>query len=158
MNGGRQCGVTLVEMLIVVTLIGLMAGISYPSVSAGVENLRLTSAADSLAGLLQAAWVRAERRQEPVEISIYVRQNAASLQGGGADFSRRVEMPVGVRILSVLPRLGGDDVDPRRYLVLPGGTAPRVVVELANVRGTRRAVSLDPRTGAAQIERLANGK
>ena len=43
---GRQ-GVTLLEMLIVVALIGLLAGISFPSVSAGLETLRLASAASA---------------------------------------------------------------------------------------------------------------
>ena len=34
-------GVTLVEMLIVVAIVGLIAGISFPAVSSGLESLRL---------------------------------------------------------------------------------------------------------------------
>ena len=46
-------GVTLIEMLIVVAIIGLIAGISFPAVSSGVDSLRLVSASDSLVSLLK---------------------------------------------------------------------------------------------------------
>jgi len=37
----RSRGVTIVEMLIVVTIIGLIAGISFPAVTSGIDSLRL---------------------------------------------------------------------------------------------------------------------
>jgi len=37
-------GVTLLEMLIVVALIGLLAGITFPAVTSGIDSLRLNSA------------------------------------------------------------------------------------------------------------------
>jgi hypothetical protein len=38
-------------------------------------------------------------------------------------------------------------------IVLPGGTVPRLGVVLANVRGDRRLVQIDPITGVPRIER-----
>ena len=62
-------GVTLVEMMIVVAIIGLIVGISFPAVSAGMDSVRLASATDSLASFINAAVNRAERRQQPLERS-----------------------------------------------------------------------------------------
>src|SRR5947208_1406758 len=50
-----QAGVTLIEMMIVVTLIALVAGLSYPSLSSGLETLRLRSASDAIVALLNTS-------------------------------------------------------------------------------------------------------
>jgi len=42
---------------------------------------------------------------------------------------------------------------PRRFLFLPGGAPPRVGIEIADKRGARRTVRLDPITGIARIDR-----
>jgi prepilin-type N-terminal cleavage/methylation domain-containing protein len=70
-------GVTLVEMMVVMTIIALMAGISFPAVSAGIDSVRLRSATDSLASFLNAAVNRAERRQQAVEVVISPKDNAS---------------------------------------------------------------------------------
>jgi len=53
--GRGQGGVTLIEMMIVVAIVGLMVGITFPAVSAGLDSVRLASATDSLASFLNAA-------------------------------------------------------------------------------------------------------
>jgi hypothetical protein len=64
-------------------------------------------------------------------------------------------MPDGVRILGVLPPLVVETGQPRRFIVYPGGTVPRFGVELANRKGARRIVRIDPITGIPQVERAA---
>ena len=155
MNGKSQAGVTLLEMLIVVALIGLLVGIVFPPVSAGLDTLRLASAGDSVASFLNGALNRAERRQEAVEITVDPRENLLLAAGTGSGFERRLAMPEGVRIVSVLPTLPDDTGEARRFLVYPGGTVPRIGVELANSKGARRLVQVDPITGVPQIERTA---
>ena len=56
----NQRGITLIEMLIVVSLSGLMVGITFPSVSAGIDSLRITSTSDSIVSFLNGALNRAE--------------------------------------------------------------------------------------------------
>src|SRR5438132_8744055 len=56
-------GVTLIEMMVVAAIIGLIAAISFPSASAGIESVRLVSATDSVATFLNGAVNRVERRQ-----------------------------------------------------------------------------------------------
>ena len=72
----KQRGVTLIEMLVVVTLIALVAGLSFPSVSAGVDSLRLRSASDAIVGFLNTALARADRHQQVVEITVLPAENA----------------------------------------------------------------------------------
>ena len=62
-------------MLIVVTLIALVAGLSYPSVASGLDSLRLRSASDAIVAFLNTALDRADRRQQAVEIRISPREN-----------------------------------------------------------------------------------
>ena len=150
-------GVTLVEMLIVVAIIGLIAGISFPAVSSGIDSLRLASASDSLVSFLNGALNRAERRQQPVEVSISSRENAVYLTTS-AGFLRKLEMPPGVTIQAVWPKLPGEPEGPRRILLLPGGTAPGIGIEIRNRKGMRRIVRVNPMTGVPEIERLASTK
>jgi prepilin-type N-terminal cleavage/methylation domain-containing protein len=148
-------GVTLVEMLIVVAIIGLMASISFPAVSSGIDSLRLAGASDSLVSFLNGALNRAERRQQVVEVAISTQDNALYMSSIDPGFSRKLEMPSGVTILAVLPNLPGEPEGPRRFLLLPGSTAPRIGIELQNRKGTRRIVRVNPMTGVPEIERLA---
>lgn len=148
-------GVTLLEMLIVLGLIGLLVGISFPSVSSGVDTLRLMSASDSLASFLNGALTRAERRQQAVEITIDPSENVVLMRSTEPGFERRLQMPTGVRIVNVLPPPIGEPGRPRRFVSYPGGTVPRFGVELVNSRGARRILRIDPITSVAQVERVA---
>ena len=146
-------GVTLVEMLIVVTIIGLIAGVSFPAVTSGIDSLRLASASDSLISFLNGAMNRAERRQDVVEIAISIQDNAVSLTTTG--LSRKLEMPSGVTIKAVWPKLASNPEAARRFLLLPGGVVPRLGIEIGNRKGVRRIIRVNPMTGVPEIERLA---
>ncbi len=149
-----RSGVTLVELLIVVSIAGAMAMIALPAFSSGLDSLRLTQASDSVAAFLNGALNRAERRQQVLEISFSTRDNLALLRSADGLFSRKLEMPEGVKIDGVLPNVPGDATMPRRFLLLPGSTAPRIGVQLVNRRGARRIVSVNPITGVPRIERV----
>jgi len=148
-------GVTLVEMLIVVAIIGLIAGISFPAASSGIDSLRLASASDSLVSFLNGALNRAERRQQVVEIVISPKENAVYARSIEPGFARTLAMPSGVTILSVLPKMPAEPEGPRGFLLLPGSTVPRIGIEIQNRKGARRMVRVNPMTGAPEIERLA---
>ena len=152
-----RSGVTLIEMLIVVAIVGLIAGVSFPAVSSGIDSLRLASASDALVSFLNGALNRAERRQQPVEVSISINENAVYL-ASTSGLLRKLEMPAGVTIQGVWPRLPAEPEGPRRILLLPGGTAPQIGIEIRNRKGARRIVRVNPMTGIPEIERLAAGQ
>jgi hypothetical protein len=118
--------------------------------------LRLASASDALVSFLNRAVNRAERRQEVVEIAISAKDNAVYLTTAG--LSRELDMPSGVTIRAIWPKLPLETGAPRRFLLLPGGTVPRIAIEIANRKGVRRLVRVNPMTGVPEIERLEAAK
>src|SRR5947209_17622518 len=89
-------GVTLVELLVVVALISLMIGISFPAITSGVDSLRLNAATNSIVGFFNSGLNRAERRQQVVEITISRPANALEMRSSEPGFFRKLEMPEGV--------------------------------------------------------------
>jgi len=148
-------GVTLLEMLIVVALIGLLAGITFPAASSGIDSLRLTSAASSVVGLFNEALIRAERRQQVVELTIARKERTLRLRSAEPGFHKEIELPPGISILSIQPQpLEGAEDGPRRFMLYPGGAVPRLEIVISNARNARRVVRLDPITGVASVARV----
>ncbi len=136
-----QAGVTLVEMLVVVAIVAIVAGISFPSLAGGLESIRLKSATDSTASFLNGALNRVERRQEVLEVVIDPKQNLILLHSTEPGFERKLELPQGITI-------AGDE---RHLILMPGGTAPRAAITLTNAKGRRKLVMIDPITGVPVI-------
>ncbi len=147
-----QAGLTLVEMIVVVSIIGLVAAISFPSISSGIDSLRLTSASDSIVSFLNGGMNRAERRQQIVEVTVSKSDNTIWLRSVDSGFNRRLEMPEGVTITKIHPEIPGHDDPSRSYMLYPGGTVPRFGVEIANRKGAHRIVRVDPITGVPDIQ------
>jgi prepilin-type N-terminal cleavage/methylation domain-containing protein len=160
MRYGRESGVTLVEMMAVVAIIGLIAAISFPAVGAGLESIRLAAATDSIVAFVNSGLNRAERRQQAVEITVSIPEHSLTMLSTEPGFSRSITLPDGVTIVRVHPPLpGGVEEQVRRFYLFPAGAVPRVGVEIANRRGARRIVRIDPTTGVPMIERpAAEGK
>ena len=150
-------GVTLIEMLVVVAIIGLMIAISFPSVAAGLDSVRLSSATGSVSAFLNAADNRAERRQQPVALVVSVKDNLLAMYGNEPGSERKLKLPDGISIQAVLPALEGEMPDqPRQLILMPGGTAPAIGIVLANEHGIRRLVRLDPMTGYPRVESMSS--
>jgi prepilin-type N-terminal cleavage/methylation domain-containing protein len=147
MKKQSQSGVTLIEMLIVVTIIGVIAGVSFPALTSGLAGVRLSSAAGSAASFLTAAMNRVERRETPAAIVITPKENqmAVFTAVSGDRPDQKLEMPQGITI-------EGDE--PRRFLLQPGGAFPRITLVLRNEKGARRSVRIDPATGVPDIRRV----
>ncbi len=151
----RQGGVTLIEMLIVMALIALIAGMAAPSVSAGLDSLRLRSTSDAIVGFLNTAVSRADTRQQVVEIVISPQEGTLTATSGDHAFHQSLEIASPVKILSITPGLAADIEDqggPRRFLIYPGGTVPKITIEIGNSRGRTRLISIDPVTGVPKAD------
>src|ERR1017187_2333014 len=107
----RQRGVTLIEMLIVMAVIALVAGLSYPSVSAGLDSLRLRSTSDAIIGFLNTALARADTRQQVVEILISPQEGTLVAISADGAFRKRLEIASPVKIMSVKPALAASIED-----------------------------------------------
>jgi len=143
-------GITLIEMLIAMAIIALIAGVSYPSLSAGIDSLRLRSTSDAIIGFLNTALARADTRQQVVEILISQSDGTITATSADHGFNKRLEIASPIKIVSVQPALAADVEDQnqtRRFLVYPGGAVPRIAIEIGNSKGRKRVVSIDPVTG-----------
>lgn len=154
MSRAADAGVTLLELLIVVTLMALLAGLSFPAASSGLDAMRLRSAGSRVVNFLDTAVNRAERLQQVVEIRISPAENALSARTADLSFDRSMVIPDSIRIASVEPALIGsaDPNEIRRFLVYPGGTVPRIMVDLVSPDGRKRRVTVDPLTGMPRLE------
>jgi len=136
--------------MVVVIVIALVVSISTPSISAGIDAVRLATATSSVAAFLNSASNRAERRQRPVELVIA----AKSLQFVSTDAGseRQLTLPDGIAMepISALPSEDAEGVS--RWLFMPGGAVPSVAIQLTNQHGGRRTVRLDPMTGFPRVE------
>jgi|SRR5579863_394315 len=143
----RQAGVTLIEMLIVVAIVSIVAGLSFPALTSGLGSIRLSSASGSAASFLTAAMNQVERRElaELIVIAPQENQLAIYTAASGEKPEQTLRMPQGISI-------EGDD--PRRFLLQPGGTFPRITLVLHNEKGARRSVRIDPITAVPEIRRL----
>ena len=142
-------GVTLLEMLVVVGIVAILMGVSYPSIASSIDSVRLATAADSTAAFLNSAINRAEQRHQVLELTIAKRPSQLKLRSADPTFLRQLDLPTGVKIAEILP---GDD-EARVFYLIPGGAAPRIGIALVNARGAKRTVRVDPITGAPEIQR-----
>jgi prepilin-type N-terminal cleavage/methylation domain-containing protein len=145
--GNRQRGVTLIEMMVVVAVIGIIVAVTAPAISAGLDSVRLSTATNSVASFVNTAVTKAERKQQAVELVITAGGIKFYSVEPGSD--RELKLPEGVRIETVLPKTEEEE---RRLILLPGAAIPGIGIQLVNARGARRIVRLDPMTGFPHIE------
>src|SRR5436305_5044358 len=108
-SAGREAhgtqGVTLLELIVVVAIVGLIVGISFPAITAGLDSVRMVSATDSVAAFLNAAVNRAQRRQEAVELIIDPKENQLSAYSNDPTFTRELKLPEGIAFESEQPEI-----------------------------------------------------
>jgi hypothetical protein len=87
-----------------------------------------------------------------MELIISPKDNLIALYSNEPGFTRELRLPAGVSIEAVLPRNPDDPQGVRRLILMPGATVPGIGIQIANQRGTRRIVRLDPMTGYPRVE------
>jgi prepilin-type N-terminal cleavage/methylation domain-containing protein len=147
---GGERGVTLIEMMVVVTIIAVIVGITTPSVSAGIDAIRLATATSSVAAFVNSASTHAERRERPVELVISAHELLYISTDPGS--KHELKMPEGITLEPVSAQPSEDAEGNSRWLFLPGGAVPSVTIRLSNKHGGKRLVKLDPMTGFPRVE------
>ena len=136
-----QAGVTLVEMLVVVAIVAIITGISFPAMSSGLDSIRLKSASDSVGSFLNAAMNRVDRRQEVLELVLDPKQNQLVLLSTEPGFRRTLQLPQSIALLG----------EERHFMLMPGGAPPRVTITLSSSKGRHKLIRLDPITGVPAV-------
>ncbi len=137
----------------------LLAAVTYPTAASGLDSLRLRTASERVMALLNLALDRADQLQQVIEIRISPADNAISARSVDLALNRTLEIPSPIRIVSAGPPLPNQIPAPtemRRYLLYPGGSPPRIGIELESPEGRRRRISADPITGTLHSEVVAS--
>ncbi len=152
----RERGITILEMMVVVAIVSLMVGLMFPSITTGLDGIKLNTASDEVAAFLNGAMERANRRNTPVEITFLPSENAIVLRSTEAGFERRLDLPQGVTLEKILPAGFANTALPRAVMIYPGGTVPGIGVQIGTSLGRRRLIRIDPITGTPVVVRIAN--
>ena len=135
-------GITLVELLVVMAIISVMLAFVGPPVSAGLDNLRLTSTSQRMLSAFRQAQTTARTMGQRV----YATYDENNLKFFRADHvSQTLTMPSGVRL-----------VVSRRFATVIFLESGRIIgpetLELINNRGRRIRLSIDHASGSVQLE------
>ena len=98
--------------MVALAVIGLMAAISYPSFSSGLDSVRLRSSVDQAAIFWANARLRADRSQLPVQVTADPKKNELRVVGAESDWSDSLAPSEGVRMV--------EPKEPRSYIIYPG--------------------------------------
>lgn len=149
----REAGVTLVEMIVVVAIIGLIAAVAFPSFTAGLDSVRLATASDNIVTFLNAALVHADRRQAMVEVTVSIPENRLVIRSTDPTYVRTLNMDPGMTIVRLMPPPpNGIEETTRSFYIYPAGSIPAIGIEISNERGKHRIVRVDPINGIAAPE------
>ncbi len=144
-------GITLIEMLVVIAIVSLIVGVSYPSVARGLESVRLRMAADDLASFLSLAMNRVEKLEAPVEVRFLKAQRKVEMDGPNTPL-KTLQLPDGISIGEIYPIPPGEALNERSALLMPGAPFPRLTIELTSQGGGKRTVRIDPATSTPIID------
>jgi general secretion pathway protein H len=148
-NVNRVSGVTLVELLVVMTIASVLLALVFPSIRAGMGTLELRSSAQRLAAASKYARDQAIYRQRPYELEIDTDAKTVSIldSNGG---SRSFDLPADIRVTEILP--SQDDATSRilRFAFSPDGSTVPFQIALENPR-RRIEISADPLTGFPKV-------
>jgi Tfp pilus assembly protein FimT len=141
----RRSGVTLIELLVVTVIATAVIGIAFPSLTAGLAVVRLSSTASSVAAFLSSAMNQVERREQPAAIVVEPKANLLAVYTADSGDKPRetFAMPQGIGIE------GDED---RRFVLYPGGVFPRIAIVLKNEKGATRSIEIDPITAVPFIK------
>jgi general secretion pathway protein H len=153
-------GFTLIEILVVVTIIGVLAGILVPRLP-DVTASRLKSTARRLSGTITYLYERSAATQLVYRLTLDMDSNEFyvsllnkdnQFEETKLDFARRTHLPDSVRVESAdIPAQGVVWAGRAQIHFFPGGFTERAYVYLKDVSGNELTLEVSPLTGRVRI-------
>jgi prepilin-type N-terminal cleavage/methylation domain-containing protein len=132
-------GITLVELLVTLAIISLMLSIAYPSLTSGLDGIRLRAAIDEAGTFFTNARLTCDRRQSPVYVTIEPGQRR--LTASAVDRGWEQTQQFDARLQVVQPR---EEIS---YVLFPGAPAPQFRLQLGTEQGGRAGLQINVFTG-----------
>ncbi len=146
-----RAGFSLLELIIVLLLMGLVAAVSYPSLSRGSASLNLKAAGRDVLNTLRYAKEKAITEQHGMRIVVDREKGQVRLTDDFGDGERVYLLPGDIRI-ERLATAGQEVQDgPLAIRFRPNGSAESAEIQLVSKTGLSLRVVTDPVTGGARI-------
>lgn len=145
-------GITLVELLVVLAIMGLLVGIGAPALRGYAGAWRLKATTRELVGLLSLARSTAVSSQEAHALEVDADSGTARVinLSSGEALEQRLRIPVGV---TIEVRVGQEVAsDPQVVFRSSGGLDGRTTVFVLSSQGREQTVTVLSTTGAVSID------
>lgn len=147
MSRGRRThspsqGITLIELLVSLAIIGMMLAIVYPNVTTGLDGIRLRTARDNISSLIYESKLRADRYNRPVVVWFEPEESLVKARAFASEWSRDVELPSAIALKRPAASNG--------FVLIPGVPPPAFRVLLETTTGDRAGLEISPFLGVAK--------
>jgi len=150
-----EAGVTLLELVVVLTILSLLVSLVAPRVGRSVDRWKLRSAAERVAQIMSYARTRALYERQYYVVEIGSEGNQVRLLGPSSGLVREYALPSDIRW-----EWEGESrlASPRTHLVFsPSGTVEERTFWLRNRQGDRVKIHLSFLLGSPGVEYAAQG-
>ena len=138
----KTAGLSLIELLIVMAIVGLMLGIAYPNVSSGLDGIRLKTNVSRAGAFWAAARQRADRFHEVVQVTVDPKANELRALAAESPWKSAYKFDESIRIAGLQ--------EPVRYLIYPGTPSPQFELRLASTSGGVSGLRVNVLTGVPE--------
>jgi general secretion pathway protein H len=151
MNRRGSEGFTLLELILVVLVIALAVGVSYPSFTRGTAAVQLRTSARDVMNTMRYARERAITEQQTFLVSANPETGTLVMTDEIGDGARSYTLPREVRIDRLV--LDGEPLREGPFIVrfLPNGSAAAAEIQLRSATGSAVRIVTDPITGGARV-------
>ncbi len=143
---------TLLELMVVITILSLMAGLVAPRIGPWLDNWKLRSAAERIAQTLRYARTRALFEQHYYVVEVLPQKNLVRVLQPNSAFVREFSLPEDIQVHAdeKQGRLSAPEVV--RFILPPSGEVEEKDLWLRNKQGKAVKIHLDFLQGGPSVE------
>ncbi len=145
-------GFSLLELMIVVLVMALVLGVTYPSLSRGSSAIHLRATARDILSTFRYAREKAVTEQTAMLVTVSREKQELVLSDDFGGGSRKYALPPDVQIEKLM--LAETEVTEGPVIIrfLPNGSAENAQLLLKSNKGSYLRIITDPITGGARVE------
>lgn len=148
---------TLLELMVVITILSLMAGLVVPRIGPWLDDWRLRNAAERIAQALRYARTRALFEQHYYVVEVLPQKNLVRILQPNSPFVREFALADDIQVQADAKRTGFSAPEVVRFILPPSGEVEERDLWLRNKQGKVVKIHLDFLRGSASVEIAKQG-